>query len=280
MKCIFQRYWHVAADRTSDSLVTVRVSYCDTDHELAAQIVVNIKDSIIKEAVLEEHRAPRGIQKEVRKIQGLRGTAACVGNGPELHEGLMEVKNSLPVSLFLEAVRGFIQSGTFLSREKGFGSLQEYAAHWKKFYAGSCRYYSNIHRAGGCWSEYVGRSERDGVLFNRFKSQHVYEFKPGVFFIAGNLNDTFHEMSLGLNIEANAGRVLAAEAQMLRVPDIICRESIEYLTELEGAYLEKLSKKDLAGLMGRDQGCVHLIDTAYDSAMTLMLCKDENGGRL
>lgn len=271
MRCLFQRYWHTSVRRNGEELLMGKTDYFDTKREIAAWMMVNVQTFNIQEAVLAKYRAPGEIERKVRSIPGLQGVKAYFGSGPRLREGLKEVGNPLAASLFAEIVRGIIQAETFLLKERGFASVGEYGKYWDNFYAGSCRYYSNLDRVSQSWSDYVGSTEREGNLFVRFKSQHLYKFKPHTYLITGNLSDSFHEMSVCLEVNERDRRVLAAEGELMRIPDKVCKESTAYLQKLVNLELAGLSKKEIAGLLGKAQGCVHLIDVVYDAAETLAL---------
>lgn len=65
--------------------------------------------------------------------------------------------------------------------------------------------------------------------------------------------------------------VQEADGVLLRAPDIVCREAAPLLENLHSINLREISKKELAGVLGKGQGCVHVIDLVSDCAQLLAL---------
>jgi len=270
VECFFQRYWHTSIYRNGEKHLTGTTNYNDSNYELTASMLVNCNNFVIQDAFLERYRSTERTIK-MQRIPDLEGIEAYFGSGPRLRESLKTINDPVAASLFAETVRGIIQAETFLLRERGYASPEEYSKYWDDFYAGSCRYYSNLDRISCSWSDYAGGDEREHSLFTRFKSQHLFKLRSNMYLVVGSLSDSFHELNIILEVNLPDCRVLSAKGTFTRVPDAVCRESAAYLTELKEKELTGLSKKEIAGLLGKNQGCIHLIDIIHDAATTLAL---------
>jgi len=269
---IFQRHWYTMVRRSrSGGLLDVQTVYRGTDGECAALLLVQPETFKIVAATWESY-APEFMTVD---IKGLAGVEAYFNCGPALKETLGEL-GEFPRSLFAESVRGIIQAETFLLAERGFASPEEYDLYWDEFYAGSCRYYSNLDRVSQKWHEYAGAYRTTG-LFNRFKCQNVYASEEG-YRVTGMFCDSFHELSVDLALGADLS-VAKANAVMLRVPDNVCREALAYTSQLTGRVLDGLGKKQVAGLLGAGEGCVHLIDLVHDAVESVKIYKHKEGGK-
>ncbi|MTI84499.1 MAG: DUF2889 domain-containing protein [Firmicutes bacterium] len=271
MDYLFQCFWHTSICREGKEYLKGFTEYCDSNYEMTASMLVNAKSFIVTDALLEYGRVQGEKRNMVQRLEGLEGMEAYFGCGPELRQGLKDVNDSVAISLFGENVRGIIQAETFLLSERGYASLEAYSKHWDKFYTDSCRYYSNLKHVKHSWSDYVGNDKRENIIFTRFKNQQLYRLNSGEYLVSGSLSDSFHEINVVLSLNGSGTRVIAAKSSFLRVPDAICRESVDYLRRLEGKDLIGLSKKEIAELLGKSQGCVHLIDIVHDAVTTLSL---------
>jgi len=264
MKNIFQRNWYTEVRRSDNSLLKAKTSYVDTFREAVAHLSVDVNTFIIKEALWEEQRSSEPISVRNRLVTPLQGSEAYFNSGPALKEAAALLKDPLAVALFSETVKGIIQAETFLLNERGYSSEEEYDQKWSDFYLGSCRYYSNLDRVTKSWFEHVGESKRAGNLFVRFKTQSLFESEKGQRVMTGNLSDSFHEVNVCLKLEGFI--VKEADGVLLRTPDIVCREASSLLVNLTGTNLKGISKKELATILGKGQGCVHVIDLVNDCA--------------
>jgi len=265
---VFQRHWHTTVRRVrSGALLDAQTVYRGTDGEYAALLQLQAETFRIVAATWESY-AP---ELTTVAIEGLVGVEAYFNSGPVLKETLKEL-GEFPSALFAESVRGMIQSETFLLAERGFVSPEAYDQYWDEFYAGACRYYSNLDRVTQTWREHAGPYRTTG-LFNRFKCQNVYAGAAG-YRLTGLFSDSFHELGVDLTLDPNL-TVVKAEAAMLRMPDKVCREAMAHAGQLTGLVLDGLSKKQIAALLGAGEGCVHLIDLVYDAMESLKIYRQK-----
>jgi hypothetical protein len=267
MECLFTRNWYTSVRRRGE-LLDSETSYVDTKREASARLRVGVADFIIRDAEWEEQRPVVPGARKVQPIHVLAGKDSYFNSGPALRELAADHDDPLMVPLFAETVKGVIQSETFLWEERGYPSPEKYERYWEEVYQGACRYYSHLDRLTQEWFQHVGETKREGNLFVRFKSQALYSLANGQFLLTGILSDSFHEMSVRFSLNQRM-IVEKAEGVLLRVPDPVCKESSDFMKDLVGVELKGISKKEMAGLLGKGQGCVHLIDLAFDAAQIL-----------
>ncbi len=265
MHCLLQRNFYTSVKKTENGLMLAETKHADHQGETIARLLVDINTFTIEKAYLEIHQRVNG-REEVKPVEGLSGIKAYFGVKRELKQAFEKMNEPLAAPLFAETIRGIIQAETYLLRERGFASIDDYSDYWQRMYRGSCRYYSNLDRADSSWGDYAGDVSRQGYVFLRFKTYFLYLTAPDQYLVIGSINDTFHEMNVSLTI--SRGRVLEAKGNMLRVPHDICCESTEFFAALAGTEIAPLSKKSISALLGGTQGCVHLVDMLDDSINT------------
>jgi len=265
-----QRIWHSSVVREDEQYLMAKTSYLDSRMERVAVMRVKAANLEIEEAWLECLGRPGNMGESRQYIEGLKGVEAYLGSGSGLRAGLQGIKDEVERSLFNDTVIAIVQAETFLFRERGYSDAVVYSQAWEEFYAGSCRYYSNLDRVKITWGGYIGNTGREINLFDRGKSQQLYRDDKGSYVINGSLIDSFHQVNTHLELDEGM-KVITAWGHLLRVPDAVCRESSQQMENLKGQLLPGMPKKELAHLLGAGQGCVHLIDLTYDSVKTLEL---------
>lgn len=271
LQFLLQRNWHAAVRLVGQDLIS-EVTYCGTDREVYACLVVDPQTFIVKSATWEKYRTPEEKGHKTLNLTQLEGMEAYFGCGGTLRQALAPLQEPFARELFAEAVRGISQAETFLLQERGYSSPQAYEDYWNEFYVGSCRFYSNLERVTKGWYEYLGYSKRQGILFNRLRNLVLFEDDHGpdqFYLLIGQLCDSFHEVSVNLIIEKDTLSVKKATGHFLRVPDPVCGEAAELVKIIEGKNLQGMSKKNLAHLLQSGNNCVHLIDLIYEGAETL-----------
>lgn len=275
MQCIFQRNLHSSVRMEEHNLLS-EVTYCGTDREVCARLMINPKTLNVLKAVWEIYRTPDEAGYKALDIPGMVGMEAYFGSGGNLRKALQPLQDPFAGELFAEAVRGIIQAETFLLKERGY-TPESYERYWTDFYKDTCCFFSNLDRVSLGWYEYIGYSTRGGSLFNRMKSQ-ILSLHEGSYYLSGHINDSFHGIAVDLELERGTRRVKSARGSLLRAPDSVCKEAAVYMKQLEGKLLSGLSKKDIAHLLGASNSCVHMVDLVFDGQETLALSKNIREG--
>lgn len=269
MNCLWQRSWHMQVQRRDENLVCF-CHYLDTIDEIRAELLVRVGDYTIQEARLIKLGKPGHYSEDVIAIPELKGIAAYPGSGPQLRKILEPLLSSEERELINQCIIGAFQAETFVYQERGFTSAKEYSQAGDEYLKDTCSYYSNLDRISAAWMEYIGDSLRREYLFDRFKTQHLLTTGEE-YWLIGSLNDSFHQVSTVLQLAKSDQRIKAAWGELLKAPDKVCKEASNYVQNLIGINIAQISKKELTHRLGAQYGCVHLIDTIFDSGETLRL---------
>ena len=275
MRCLLQRNWHLAV-RLENELLLADATYCGTDGEYSARLQVNPRTYKVLGAQWEVYRTAAGAINKIVDLPQLEGLEAYFYSGRVFREALASQQESFAAPLFADAVRAVIQAETFLYRERGYSSTDNYQEYWDKRFVNTCRYYSNLDRVQCLWYEHVGSDYRPGNLFNRMKSQFLYRSEAG-YRLLGHFNDSFHGVASELELAEDGSTVLKARGDLLRAPDVVCQESTRFMQELEEKPLGGLDKRNIAELLGGSAGCVHLFEIVADGMETLVFYQNMAG---
>lgn len=263
MQCIYQRIYHSSV-RVVKNQILAETVYSDIKGELVAKIAVDKDSFLINNASMEIHS--RDTDSKVVLLNKLSGTEASFESSRTFKQALADFDEPLANELFTESLRGITQIEDYFYKERGFSSPVEHYNYWEKAVTGTCFFYSNLDRRTRfykCSNDY----QKEIYLFLRFKSYFLYLTENGSYYITGNLIDKHHEMNT--TMEISEGRINKAKGSILRVWDPLCKESAVSVSNLTGADINLLSKKNIAGLCGGGQGCIHLIDLADGCINTL-----------
>ena len=75
--------------------------------------------------------------------------------------------------------------------------------------------------------------------------------------------DLDHSIAVTLRIDQPTRTITAARAEMVKVPfETACRETLSHMANLEGLVIERGIGKRVANAVGRNTGCVHLVELA------------------
>jgi len=75
--------------------------------------------------------------------------------------------------------------------------------------------------------------------------------------------DLDHSITVELRIHQPTRTITGARAEMVKVPfETACRETLGRMTNLEGLVIERGIGKRVANAIGRNTGCVHLVELA------------------
>jgi Protein of unknown function (DUF2889). len=267
MKSLFQCNWYIEVSRTGNGQLLAKTSYLDTQREAAAHLLVDITTFIIKDARLEEQRSIDSLGSKSRQVTSLLGSEAHLGAGPVLKKTAAFLNDPLAVALFAESIKGIIQAERFLLEERGYASLEEFFLMWRKAGLNSCRLYSNLDRVTFSSIDRASFLRPEGNLFVRFKTQSLYSLGQEQYLLTGYFSDIRHETSVNLKLKGST--VIEADGGFVRPPNPICPEADTFLANLPGIDLIGLSKKEVAAILGKGQGCVHVIDLVNDCVQML-----------
>lgn len=248
-------------------LLLSQTTQCTTGNELLAQLWVKPRTFEIVKARWEVNRSEDEDLPTISEIPFLEGIVAYFGCGKSVSQALGSYP-PVATELFLENVRALIQAESYLIDERGFPSLDAYVDYWKEFYIGSCRYYSNLEAVKRSWAEYVSGRKPGTNLFNRFKTLALDRCNDGLL-LRASMADSFHEMALSVRLDPAGETVREATGAIIRAPDRVCPEAATFVHRLKEINLPAAERNELASLLGEGEGCVHLIELAFESAALL-----------
>ena len=171
MRCVWQRNFHTAVRNEKKHLLAETV-YQDSQQKMVARLNVDVRTFRILEATFKRPGSKGKVNTNLPQLNGLE---AYLGVGRKLRESLTDLNDPLATYIFAETVRGVIQAETFLYKERGFSSADEYGRHWEKIYLNACRYYSNLELVTRRWEEYADQENKGGYLFLRSKTFLLYQ---------------------------------------------------------------------------------------------------------
>jgi hypothetical protein len=130
---LWHRFWHTAVKRRDREIIQSTASYSDSACELAAGMLVNARDFLIKEAWLEYRGGPGDMADVRQDLPEIRGVEAYLNSGPDLKKIQPRQNGVLAGMLVNECVVGIIQAETFIFSERGYASGEDTAGPGKNF---------------------------------------------------------------------------------------------------------------------------------------------------
>lgn len=264
MESVFQNSTFCSVNNMDGGDLLAETTMIGTKLDASGRLVIDRSTFIIKDAGWEVTRSPGGSLNGSGILHGLKGATAYFDAGGVLRREAAGIAGGLARELLAECVKGIIQAETFIYLDRGYPTPEAYGEYWEKFYAGSCRYYSNLHRISRRWPEYVGGFYISKRLFSRAKNCSILKV-PGGYAVAGTLSDSFHEMAVIVSLN-DEGMVTECQGNFLRAPDPVCFENTPLLETLKGSFLSNSGKKQIIEGIGGPDGCDHLVDLVYTMA--------------
>ncbi|NPV73624.1 MAG: DUF2889 domain-containing protein [Pelotomaculum sp.] len=264
MKVLYQGSYFCSVKRVQEQNILAETAFLSTLFEATGKLVVDSKTYSIKEARWDVYRSPGGELNGGGFLPDLIGLEAYFSISGVLNRVISGKASGLIKELLAECVRGVIQAETYIFKERGYDSADDYEQWWRKEHVNSCRYYSNLDRVINSWFDYIGYNLRENNLFNRNKSFTVYN-DNGRFYATGHFSDSFHEVGVQLSFNGLDGKIVSCRGDYLRAPDAVCFENISLLDSFIGRSINGINKKEVAKIAGGPSGCFHLVDIIYDT---------------
>lgn len=265
---VMQRCWYLTVRDRGAAGFVAEANYADTLLDQSLILEIERKTLEIKNAVLEVHRGQPGAAA-VTPVSSLVGIPAYFGSGKNIRQALAET--SVLLDMASQAFTAVIQAEVFFYQERGFASADVYDNFWEKTSRNSCVYYSNLDRLQQRFMEYVKDQRRGSNLFHRYLLTAL-DLTEEKMEIRGHLLDSYHEMSLVLQLDQDSV-IRKATGTMLRCPDPVCREALPRLDSLEGTPLSTTDSKRYITTCGGPSGCTHISHLVQEAASTLDIYK-------
>lgn len=265
-----QRCWYLTVRDRGPAGFLAEANYADTTTDQGLILEIERKTLVIKSAVLEVRRG-QPVAPASAPVSALEGITAYFGSGRQLRQALSGTPALLDMAT--QTVSAVIQAEAFFYQERGFASGASYDDFWDETYKNACVYYSNLDRVGQRFNEYIKDQRRGSNLFHRYLLTAIDEISGESAEIRGHLMDSYHEMSIALQLDP-AFQVSKASATMLRCPDPVCREALERLDSLKGTPLTTADMRRYHTTLGGASGCTHIDHLVQEAASTLDLYKN------
>lgn len=170
--------------------------------------------------------------------------------------------------LMEQCINGVIQAETYFYRERGFKDKEEYNQYWDRLEENGCRMYSHPAAEDLRWMDYVPQIQRQQYLFHRLKSAEIFR-NGGSIVCKGTLTDSYHEIAMKLVCAGNCGTIQQAEIMYYRAPGKACFDNRKLAQYLLGKNLYVMNSMEAVGIVGRSEGCYHLVELLKDILMTI-----------
>lgn len=164
---------------------------------------------------------------------------------------------------FIQCSKAVVQAETFLYKERGFATKEEYDVYWDQLEAEGCRFYTHPEAGDLRWSEYVGNFQRGDYIFERFKT-FVEMDEENVVMRHGTFSDSYHQIEITVTVSKSNGRIEDFDVKYIRVPGNACRQCEANAEVMIGENAMKLDKKTIVSKLGGGSGCYHIVDLTWD----------------
>ncbi len=277
MKINTQRTYSCHVERQSDR-ETLCSAYCmDKGFEGVAEISFLNDSYLITDARWAIHRCgyparigegsaplligdsayPRDGRNHVKALPDYSAGQDAVSEGLNSDDG-SEVWEQVR-ELFRETLRGALQAETYLYRERGYEDPYVYEESWHS----DCRPYALDPPSTHAWPEYILSDSycRARNLYNKYLHCAIMECGAETLTCIGSYCDSFHEMSVTMEISAVESKITGLSFLPSRVPFPRCHDFDEsFAAGLMGRCAGSLKKKDIAAVLGGPTGCFHYVD--------------------
>lgn len=242
-------------------------------------LVVGKDDFIIKEAAgsysEQVHDYVENGNEEVTSFNNdfaeLIGIEGYIQGKKIVKKRLLENGHDSFSDIFLQCISALLQAETYVYKERGYKTREDYNIYWDFLEKNNCRMYSDSRRterlADLPWMDYVPDNFEKDILFEREKT-YTIEKKNGNIFCKGYLSDTYHEMLTLIKIDSE-GIITENKIKIIRAPGVSCFTNDENNNSLMGRKLSEISKRDIISALGGCDGCYHIVEMYIDSHRVL-----------
>ena len=202
----------------------------------------------------------------IYKVTDLKGIEAYISGKKIFKNVLLGSEFEKYTPLFIQCISALVQGETYVYRERGYKTKEEYNHYWDKLEDNGCRMYSkklsHMRKNDLQWMDYVPNRFNKSKLFIRekFYEMCTEENTSGVW---AHLSDTYHEMKIYLKLTKEKN-ISEMEIEMLRVPGKACYTNEENSNLLIGENICELTKTKVIDLLGRSAGCYHIVEMFLD----------------
>lgn len=242
-----------------------------------AVIKVNVETFIIESAYIN-------IDGHKTMVPNIIGTLGYIQGKKTLKRALKESPFEKYTDLFIQCISALIQAETYVYRERGYQTEEEYNRYWDLLEDNGCRMYSHSRKAlrkGDLpWMSYVPDNFNKNPIFAREKNYEVISYQDesedktedflsknlfGLISLKGHLKDDYHEMILEIITDLNC-IVKNSKINFIKAPGKSCYSNKENQNNLKSLNLKEIEKHQIIDAFGGCDGCYHIVEMAIDMA--------------
>lgn len=232
--------------------------------EVEARLFVDVHTFDINKATWQVLKGPREKDLGLQTVDALKGLNGYIKGKKEL-ECLRDCPCGVMMKyLFTECMNGLIQGETCVYKQRGYKTPEEYNRYWEKIEKNGCRMYTHICPEDMVWMDYAAFSNRENNIFNRAKSCSIIGYETKETLARGMFSDSYHELNIEIIFDIETGIIWDCEIFFLRAPGNACFTNHIHKKKLVGENIYELRKRDVIDLLGRGEGCYHLVDITLD----------------
>lgn len=261
---MYEIKWEVRklTDCLESSVTESNGFFCDR-----ALLQVNISTFKIKNAeIISEKKVGSNTVVRKENFDELCGIDAYIHGKKEIKCVLQKNGRSERVNIFVQCVSALVQAETYVYRERGYKSKEEYNLYWDIIENDGCRMYSASRKAfrkeDKKWMDYVPDNFNRELLFFRRKTYEKIFGESDVKYLL-KLNDSYHEMNI--EIFTNADKICKSmNISVIRAPGVACFTNKINESKLIGHKLTEINKKWIIENFGKSDGCYHIVELLTD----------------
>lgn len=97
-------------------------------------------------------------------------------------------------------------------------------------------------------------------LYQRNINVSVHRIGDNQLMLWSTMLDLDHSIRVQLTVDVASKQIVEASGEMLKVPFSICHQTLDNLEKLKGIVIERGVSKRIAAAVGKNTGCVHLVE--------------------
>lgn len=102
-------------------------------------------------------------------------------------------------------------------------------------------------------------------LYQRSVNVSVHRTGDDQIMVWSTMLDLDHSIRVQLIIDADSKQIVDASGEMLKVPFGICHQTLRHLDRLRGLTIERGVSKKVSAAVGKNTGCVHLVEAVMSA---------------
>ncbi|MCR4405437.1 MAG: DUF2889 domain-containing protein [Anaerolineae bacterium] len=97
-------------------------------------------------------------------------------------------------------------------------------------------------------------------LYQRNINVSVHRISDNQIMLWSTMLDLDHSIRVQLTVDMASEQIVEASGEMLKVPFGICHQTLDNLEKLKGLTIERGVSKKVTAAVGKNTGCVHLVE--------------------